>query len=44
MPVQVQTREYGSSESYKNLSSNIETDVSGLEKNISDLFGDISND
>ena len=44
MPVQVQTREYGSSESYKNLSSNIETDVTGLEKNISDLFGDISND
>jgi len=44
MPVQVQTREYGSSESYKNLGSNIETDALGLEKNISDLFGDISDD
>ena len=44
MPVQIQTREYGSSESYKNLGSNIETDALGLEKNISDLFGDISDD
>ena len=44
MPVQVQPREYGSSESYKNLGSNIETDALGLEKNISDLFGDISDD
>ena len=44
MPVQIQTREYGSSDSYKNLGSNIETDALGLEKNISDLFGDISDD
>ena len=44
MPVQVQTREYGSSESYKNLGSNIETDTKSLEENISDLFGDISDD
>ena len=44
MPVQVQTREYGSSESYKNLGSGIETEAKSLEENISDLFGDISDD
>lgn len=44
IPVQVQTREYGSPESYKNFAAEDESGINGLERNISDLFGDVSDD